>query len=89
MSCMWMRENGEFVQVAVKGALIQLVQNVVEKLLVAALHSSKCFVGVDHFEQRNLPPRYLAHLSCVNFRKTILKFILPKITDLICIFSNV
>ena len=37
MSCMWMREHGEFVQVAVKGALTQLVQKVVEKLLVAAL----------------------------------------------------
>ena len=55
MSCMWMRENGEFVQVAVKGALTQLVQNVVEKLLMAALYSSKCFVEVDHFEQRNYP----------------------------------
>ena len=55
MSCMWMRENGEFVQVAVNGALTQLVQNVVEKLLVAALYSSKCFVEVDHFEQRNYP----------------------------------
>ena len=53
MSCMWMRENGEFVQVAVKGALTQLVQNVAEKLLVAALYSSKCFVEVDHFEQRS------------------------------------
>ena len=29
MSYMWMRENGEFVQVAVKGALTQLVQKVV------------------------------------------------------------
>ena len=58
MSCMWMRENGEFVQVAVKGALTQLVQKVVEKLLVAALYSSKCFVlmkEIDHFEQRNSP----------------------------------
>ena len=52
---MWMRENGEFVQVAVEGALTQLVQNVVEKFLVAALYSSKCFVEVDHFEQRNYP----------------------------------
>ena len=58
MSCMWMRENGEFVQVAVKEALTQLVQKVVEKLLVTALYSSKCFVlmkAVDHFEQRNYP----------------------------------
>ena len=58
MSCMWMRENGEFVQVAVKGALTQLVQTVVEKLLVTALYSLKCFVlmkEVDHFEQRNYP----------------------------------
>ena len=78
-------------QVAVKGALTQLVQKVVEKLLVTALYSSKCFVlmkEVDHLEQRNYP-RYLARLSCVNFRKTIFKFILPKITDLICIFSTV
>ena len=29
---MWMRENGELVRVAVKGALTQLVQKVVEKL---------------------------------------------------------
>ena len=58
MSCMWMRENGEFVQVAVKGTLTQLVQKVVEKLLVTALYSLKCFVlmkEVDHFEQRNYP----------------------------------
>ena len=58
MSCMWMRENGGFIQVAVKGALIQLVQKVVEKLLVTALYSLKCFVlmkEVDHFEQRNYP----------------------------------
>ena len=58
MSFMWMRENGEFVQVAVKGALTQLVQKVVEKLLVTALYSLKCFVlmkDVDHFEQRNYP----------------------------------
>ena len=58
MSCMWMRENGEFVQVAVKGALTQLVQKVVEKLLVTALYSLKCFVlmkEVDNFEQRNYP----------------------------------
>ena len=58
MSCMWMRENKEFVQVAVKGALTQLVQKVVEKLLVTAFHSLKCFVlmkEVDHFEQRNYP----------------------------------
>ena len=58
MSCTWMRENGEFVQLAVKGALTQLVQKVVEKLLVAVLYSSKCFVlmkEVDHFEQRNYP----------------------------------
>ena len=59
MSCMWMRENGEFVQVEVKGALTQLVQKVVEKLLVPALYSSlKCFIlmkKVDHFEQRNYP----------------------------------
>ena len=51
-----MRENGEFVQVAVKGALTQLVQKVVEKLLVTALYSLKRFVlikEVDHFEQRN------------------------------------
>ena len=34
MSCMWMRENGEFVQVAVKGTLTQLVQKVVKKLFV-------------------------------------------------------
>ena len=57
MSCMWMRENGEFLQVAVKGALTQLVQKVVEELLVTALYSfKKCFVlmkEVDHFEQRN------------------------------------
>ena len=55
---MWMRENGEFVQVVVKGALTQLVQTVVEKLLVTALYSLKCFVlmkEVDHFEQRNYP----------------------------------
>ena len=53
---MWMRENGEFVQVAVKGALTQLVQIAVEKLLVTVLYSFKCFVlmkEVDHFEQRN------------------------------------
>ena len=58
MSCMWMRENGEFVQVAVKGALTQLVQKVVENLLVAALYCLKGFVlmkEVDHFEQRNYP----------------------------------
>ena len=58
MSCTWMRENGEFVKLAVKGALTQLVQKVVEKLLVAVLYSSKCFVlmkEVDHFEQRNYP----------------------------------
>ena len=58
MSCMWMRENGEFVQVGVKGALTQLVQKVVEKLLVTALYSLKYFVlmkEVDHFEQRNYP----------------------------------
>ena len=58
MSCMWMRENGEFVQVTVKGALTQLVQKVVEKLIVAVLYSSKCSVlmkEVDHFEQRNYP----------------------------------
>ena len=77
-------------QVAVKGALIQLVQKVVEKLLVTALYSSKCFVlmkEVDHLEQRNYP-RYLAHLSCVNFRKTILKFILPKITFNLYVLIN-
>ena len=39
MSCMWMRENREFVQVAVKRALTQLVQKVVEKFPVAALYS--------------------------------------------------
>ena len=53
-----MRENGEFVHVAVKSALTQLVQKVVEKLPVAALYSSKCFVLMkegDHFEQRNHP----------------------------------
>ena len=58
MSSMWMRENGEFVPVAVKGALTQLVQKVVEKLFVTALYFSKCFVlmkEVDHFEQRNYP----------------------------------
>ena len=58
MPCMWMRENGEFVQVAVKGALAQFVQKVVEKLLVTALYSFKCSVlmkEVDHFEQRNYP----------------------------------
>ena len=58
MSCMWMRENGKFVEVAVKEALTQLVQKVVEKLLVAALYSLKCFVlmkEIDHFEQRNYP----------------------------------
>ena len=58
MLCMWMRENGEFLQVAVKGALTQLVQKVVEKLLVTALYSLKHFVlmkEVDHFEQRNYP----------------------------------
>ena len=58
MSCMWMKENGEFVQMAVKGALTQLVLKVVEKLLVTALYSLKCFVlikEVDHFEQRNCP----------------------------------
>ena len=38
MSCMWMREYGEFVQVAVKGALTQLVHKVVEKLLVTSLY---------------------------------------------------
>ena len=35
-----MRENGEFVQVAVKGAMTQLVRKVVEKLFVAVL----CFL---------------------------------------------
>ena len=58
MSCMWMREKGEFVQIGVKGALAQLVQKVVEKLLVTALYSLKCFAlmkEVDHFEQRNYP----------------------------------
>ena len=58
MSCMWTRENREFVQAAVKGALTQLVLKVVEKLLVTALYSLKCFVlmnEVDHFEQRNYP----------------------------------
>ena len=55
---MWMRENGDFVQVAVKEALTQLVQKVVEELLVTALYSLKCFVlmkEVDHVEQRNYP----------------------------------
>ena len=42
MSCMWMRENGEFVQVAVKGALAQLVQKIAEKLLLTVLNSLKC-----------------------------------------------
>ena len=59
MSCMWMRENGDFVQVTVKGALTQLVQKVVEKFIAASpLYSLKCFVlmkEVDHFEQRNYP----------------------------------
>ena len=58
MSCIWMRENGEFVQVAVKGALTQLAQKVVEKLLVTSLYSLQCFVlmkEVDHFEQRIYP----------------------------------
>ena len=48
----------EFVQVAVKGTLTQLVQKVVEKLFVTALYPLKCFVlmkEVDHFEQRNYP----------------------------------
>ena len=83
MSCMWTRENGEFVQVSVKGALTQLVQKIVEKVLVTVLYSLKCFVlmkEVNHFETKKLPLRYLAHLSCVNL-KTILKFVLPKITD--------
>ena len=51
MSCMWMRENVEFVQVAVKGALAQLVKKIVEKLLVTVLYSLKYFVlmkGVNH-----------------------------------------
>ena len=68
MSCMWMRENGEFVQAAVKGAQTQLVQKVVEKLLVTALYSLKCFVlmkEVDHFEQRNYP-RYLVKKIFLN-----------------------
>ena len=58
MSCMWMRENGKFVEMAVKGALTQLVQKVVEKLFAAALYSLKYFVlmkEIDHFEQRNYP----------------------------------
>ena len=58
MSWMWTRENREFVQAAVKGALTQIVLKVVEKLLVTALYSLKCFVlmkEVDHFEQRNYP----------------------------------
>ena len=59
MSCMWMGENGEFfMQVAVEGALKQLVHKVVEKLLVTALYSLKCFAltkEVNHFEQRNYP----------------------------------
>ena len=58
MSCMWTRENREFVQAAVKGGLTQLVLKVVEKLLVTALYSLKCFAlmkEVDHFEQRNYP----------------------------------
>ena len=38
-----MRENAEFVQVAVKGALTQLVQKVVEKLLVTAMYLFKVF----------------------------------------------
>ena len=70
---MWIRENGEFVQVVINynGALTQLVQKVVVKLLVTALYFLKCFVlikEVNHFETKKLPPRYLAHLSCVNFK---------------------
>ena len=58
MSCMWIRENGEFVQVAVKGALTQLIQKIVQKLLVIVLYSLKCFVfmkEVNHFETKELP----------------------------------
>ena len=57
MSCMWMRQNGKFVEVAVEGALTQHVQKVVEKLIVAALYSLKCFVlmkEVDHLK-KNTP----------------------------------
>ena len=80
-----MRENGEFVQVAVQEALTQLVQNVVEKLLVTAVYLFKVFCimkEVNHVETKNLPPRYLAHLSCVNF-KNYLYFFLRKITDFV------
>ena len=41
MPCIRMRENGEFVQVAVKGALRQLAQKVVEKFLVTAVYLFK------------------------------------------------
>ena len=71
MTCMWMRENGEFVQVAVKGLLTQLVQKIVQKLLVCVSYSLKHFVlmkEVNHFEKKKLPLRYLAHLTCVNFK---------------------
>ena len=85
MSCMRMRENGEFVQVAVKGALTQFVQKVVEKLLVTALYSLQCFLlmkEVDHFDY----PQDIWHTLVVLILKTIIQFILPKITDSICIF---
>ena len=68
---MWMRENGEFLQVVVKESLTQLVKKIVEKLPVTILYSLKCFVlmkEVDHFETKKLPLRYLAHLSCVKFK---------------------
>ena len=86
MSCMWMRENGEFVQVAVKGALAQLVQKIVEKFLVDSLYSLKCFVlmkEVDYFEQRKYPWDIWHILVVLILEKKILEFILPKITDLI------
>ena len=81
MSCMWMRDNREFVQVAVKGALTQLVQKVVENLLVASLYCLKGFVltkEVDHFEQRNYPWDIWHILVVLILEKIILKFILPK-----------
>ena len=49
MPCIRMRENGEFVQGAVKGALRQLAKTVVEKLLVTAVCLFKMFC----FDQRS------------------------------------
>ena len=43
---------------------------------------------VDHFEQRNYPWD-IWHTLVVLILKNILEFILPKITDLIGIFSTV